>query len=639
MARTLIVSDKQNSFFTANNIKVGTEIPTSGTYSKGDIIVNIGNNTATEAMWICVEAGTPGTWEVVGAGAGGGGSIVAINDTVTVNNSVTEVSLGNLVGKISSSDKLIVHYNSTHLMEGVDYEVNSEGTRIVKLTEGSWNESGEQALFAFELFKNVESVNGNEIVVDTKLTSIVNNMMVTAPTTEVEIGVEGFDKNSDTLLVFKNGVIMVEGVDYNVSEDNTKIISINEVWNESNVEEYGITFVVFKEVVVYDEATGGITLGMLGSDVKNILNNLTETSIQHSELIESLDEKVEGIDLSGYATKEDLTKIDMSSKQDKTDENLATNAKDIVGAINEVFQSGNNVKQNLVDALIAKGVECSTSDSFESLISKIINNLSSSSSTNLDVLVTDTLPSTVVENKLVVISSTSTGVVHIAVEQLAIGSEIQEGDILIQCTVAGIDAYQYVIGDTTKLIMNVANCYEVIGGKYVEVDLNVGKDNEWLLITNNTLVLYDNGTYPHFESKGEKLTLLAKNQSSYGSLDVFEYEDNIYIYISDKGNTVYVLYGSSNKIDLSKYSKLNLIAENVDWSDSSNTGVSLGVTNSLVINTMTKSMSVHNGTNTLDITNINETMYCIIEVTAYNTYATNLGNGHATLTIKKMWLE
>ena len=374
MARTLIVSDRNNSFFTANNIKVGTEIPTSGTYSKGDIVVNIGNNTANEAMWICTEAGTPGTWEVVGAGAGGGsGSIVAINNTLTVNSAVTEVSLGNLIGKISSSDKLIVHYNSTHLMEGIDYEVNSEGTRIVKLTEGSWNESGEQALFAFELFKNVESVNGNEIVVDTKLTSIVNNMMVTTPTTEVEIDVEGFDKNSDTLLVFKNGVIMVEGVDYNVNEDNTKIISINEVWNESNIEEYGMTFVVFKEVVVYDEATGGITMGMLGSDVRETINNLTETTLQHSNLLENMDGK--------YATKEDLENIevDLSPYQQKTDNNLATTDKSIVGAINELFQSANNGKELIANAI---GEPLNAEDTF-SAMSNDINGLLSTFKTNM----------------------------------------------------------------------------------------------------------------------------------------------------------------------------------------------------------------------------------------------------------------
>ena len=508
MARTLIVSDRNNSFFTANNIKVGTEIPTSGTYSKGDIVVNIGNNTATEAMWICVEAGTPGTWEVVGAGAGGGsGSIVAINDTVTVNNSVTEVSLGNLVGKISSSDKLIVHYNSTHLMEGVDYKVNSEGTRIVKLTEGSWNESGEQALFAFELFKNVESVNGNEIVVDTKLTSIVNNMMVTAPTTEVEIGVEGFDKNNDTLLVFKNGVIMVEGVDYNVNEDNTKIISINEVWNESNVEEYGITFVVFKEVVIYDESIGGITMGMLGSDVRGTINNLTETTLQHSELIESLDEKVKGIDLSGYATKEDLenVEVDLSPYQEKSSDSLNTKSKDIVGAINEVFQSGNNVKQNLVDALIAKGVDCSTSDSFNRLIGLIYgltNNEGSEDDTGNENLPSFegentwatcknmrvnrfALTSAVVDKKIYVIGGYNTGYCNnLEIYDTELGTW-EDGpnmpSVLAYASAEAIDGKIYVIGgsNSTRVVDSPDNDTVLLAtGKYRVFDTLLGTWSE-----------------------------------------------------------------------------------------------------------------------------------------------------------------
>lgn len=53
-------------------------------------------------------------------------------------------------------------------------------------------------------------------------------------------------------------------------------------------------------------------------------------------------------------------------------EQLLTNSKStIVDAINEVFQYGNSVKQNLVDALIAKGVQASTSETFDSLIAKI----------------------------------------------------------------------------------------------------------------------------------------------------------------------------------------------------------------------------------------------------------------------------
>jgi hypothetical protein len=52
--------------------------------------------------------------------------------------------------------------------------------------------------------------------------------------------------------------------------------------------------------------------------------------------------------------------------------NLRTSDKDnIVDAINELFQYGNNVKQKLVDALIAKGIQASTSETFDSLIAKI----------------------------------------------------------------------------------------------------------------------------------------------------------------------------------------------------------------------------------------------------------------------------
>ena len=104
-------------------------------------------------------------------------------------------------------------------------------------------------------------------------------------------------------------------------------------------------------------------------------------------------EDLNNIDLSLYATKEDLKNIDLSlyATKDEVQEfddyayaqiiglrndigsttNLQTKDKDLVSAINEVFQSGVNVKQNLVDALIAKNIDCSTSNTFDELINKI----------------------------------------------------------------------------------------------------------------------------------------------------------------------------------------------------------------------------------------------------------------------------
>ena len=47
-----------------------------------------------------------------------------------------------------------------------------------------------------------------------------------------------------------------------------------------------------------------------------------------------------------------------------------SNKSTITGAINELFQRGNSVKQKLVDTLIAKDVEASTNETFESLLNK-----------------------------------------------------------------------------------------------------------------------------------------------------------------------------------------------------------------------------------------------------------------------------
>ena len=75
MAKTTIITDRLNSFFTNNKIEIRTGKPSSGSYKKGDIIVNIGTNNTTEPMWVCVEDGSPGVWVVVGAGVIENGSI------------------------------------------------------------------------------------------------------------------------------------------------------------------------------------------------------------------------------------------------------------------------------------------------------------------------------------------------------------------------------------------------------------------------------------------------------------------------------------------------------------------------------------------------------------------------------------
>ena len=62
-----IVSSKSNTYFKANNITIGTAVPTTGTYTKGDIIIN--SSPSAEAIgWICTAAGKPGSWKTIKSG-------------------------------------------------------------------------------------------------------------------------------------------------------------------------------------------------------------------------------------------------------------------------------------------------------------------------------------------------------------------------------------------------------------------------------------------------------------------------------------------------------------------------------------------------------------------------------------------
>lgn len=107
---------------------------------------------------------------------------------------------------------------------------------------------------------------------------------------------------------------------------------------------------------------------ILQVDGKPILPITHETAVVDDNGV-SLPEK--------YATKEDIPDTTSFVKNYEIGElsHLETiNKSTLVEAINELFRFGNNVKKQLVDALIAKGLNCSTDDSWEYLRSQILAN-------------------------------------------------------------------------------------------------------------------------------------------------------------------------------------------------------------------------------------------------------------------------
>ena len=361
MAMRIYVSSEEAAFFNNNKMGYADSIPTSGSYKVGDFIIS---STQLNGIfgWVCTEEGTPGKWEVIGSGASGGGKLVSINASKVIDTAVNQISLTELGLAVDSKDKLIVHFNSMFLMEGVDYQITADGSMITKLGGGNWNESNiAGCLFTFELLKNVENVDTEEIKLDSKLICEKNNVTVTGAVSEVNIGISGFNKSKDTLIVYKNATYLIEGVDYEVSSDSSKIVSLNGVWNESAESDYIFTFVVFKEVATINpEAVvdttnivdGSVTMDKLSSDVKQAIENASN------------------IDLSGYAVRADVG--DKSQLQ-------TTEKGDLVGAINELFQNANNGKELIADAI---GEPLVSSDTF-SAMSNGIKGLTSSFKTAL----------------------------------------------------------------------------------------------------------------------------------------------------------------------------------------------------------------------------------------------------------------
>jgi predicted nuclease with TOPRIM domain len=190
---------------------------------------------------------------LIGGGGSGGSKLASINASVFIDTPTNEVSLDSLGVLVTKNNKLTVHLNSAHLMENVDYRIDYENNKIVKITEGKWNESSiSGSMFAFELLKNVENTDGNNVVLKNKLVSATNTVNILKGVSEVEIGIEGFDKDTDMLMVFKNSTFIVNDIEYIISDDSSKIIKIDGKWNENGLEEYTITFVVFKEVAIVD---------------------------------------------------------------------------------------------------------------------------------------------------------------------------------------------------------------------------------------------------------------------------------------------------------------------------------------------------------------------------------------------------
>ena len=362
MSMRYYISTEEASFFLNNRMGYANSIPSSGTYKVGDFIIS---STQEDGIfgWVCTVSGTPGEWEVIGSGMGNGtgtnAPVVGYINAVSFSNTRSSIEIG-IDEYVKGKDFLEVHYNGLMLAEGVHYNVSENG-KSINAIDGAWNKDANDTQQM--IFRVIKSEN-------IKVKELKNTINIDSACYEVEIGIAGYMPGRDLVEVHLNGVLLVQGLDYEITEGKISKIDKSEAWNPYNVSGQKMFVRIFRNIAnVIEPDDGSVTMEKLSSDVRSnitAIDDLVSSMDIQNNAISSLDSRVAA-----------LENADISGKQYVADNKLATNDKTIVGAINELFQNANNGKELIANAI---GEPLSSNDTFSAMsngINGLISNFKS----------------------------------------------------------------------------------------------------------------------------------------------------------------------------------------------------------------------------------------------------------------------
>jgi hypothetical protein len=317
MGKIKLLNTSNNGYFENNQIDISDNIPTEGNHIVGDIIIK---ETQVEHMaigWICIEAGNPGVWSEFGGMFENDEPIVLDPGSVGMNELNSEVKSKLLLG-----DSIVINVQA--LQSAVANCASKEDLENIDLSLYATKE---------DLSEKVDIVN-NEYIDDANDVFNIQGVRFTNDST-LNLPIDLLDDDS------KWGVIKTT-----IDHEGDGI--------QEFIPDYGDWRAVhFKRYVYANSSIYGNWYYDLDSSNWDV-----ELQTDSSEILGAINEVNEKVN---YAI----------SALGNGNELLTNNKTNVVAAINEVFQSGVNVKQNLVDALIAKNIDCSTSNTFDELINMI----------------------------------------------------------------------------------------------------------------------------------------------------------------------------------------------------------------------------------------------------------------------------
>ena len=162
-----------------------------------------------------------------------------------------------------------------------------------------------------------------------------------------------------------------------------------------------------------------------------------------------------------------------------------TEEDDMASLISKVDSEFENKRQELIDIMNNKGLDIDNDSTFDEIFDNI-NNMPAIGT--LDVVVANELPTTVTDNKIIIISDVITDNFAFCAAPPVIGTDVNEGDIAIQYlgTKDALNIYYEVI---KGISFYMTYCYQVINGSLVERDLYYGKNGEWVKLNHTVLIM------------------------------------------------------------------------------------------------------------------------------------------------------
>lgn len=138
------------------------------------------------------------------------------------------------------------------------------------------------------LIQYIQSLVGSGGDSNSSLRFMKNTVTLSNNSREVNIGIEGFNKDTDLILVYKNSVYLEYLMDFTISSDNSRIISTNsnETYNSGDIFNF-VALINCPELSEYVIDGNKLLVGSVSIDKLD------------SRLSESLNNLINGIDIDG----------------------------------------------------------------------------------------------------------------------------------------------------------------------------------------------------------------------------------------------------------------------------------------------------------------------------------------------------